>query len=153
MILNEPPDLQEVERRMEPGVITRKGFLGSDGRSLSDILDADEAAVHSRGLSHRRIASRLDELTKAGRHGLGTEVDVEERYRIWVREWRGGMPCPWGHRGLYRKSITHLADSETGKEMEWTALSVHLIREHGFYGGKGNPYRVEPETVSEVLLP
>ncbi len=27
------------------------------------------------------------------------------------------------------------------RELKWTALSIHMIGEHGFYGGRGSTYR------------
>ncbi len=149
--MKQPPDLQQVQKRMRPGMLTRDGFLGSDSRSLAEVLDADDARVRALGLTHRDIANRMEHFTRQGRPGLGTPVEVEDRFEVRVEEWRGVLPCPWPHKGVYRKSITWLTNTRTGQQMQWTALSIHMIGQHGFYGGKGNPYRVDPATAKQVL--
>jgi hypothetical protein len=37
------------------------------------------------------------------------------------------------------------------KEIDYTPISIHLIREHGFYQGKGSLYRLDPEEVAKFL--
>lgn len=36
-------------------------------------------------------------------------------------------------------------------ELKWTALSIHMVDEHGFYGGRGSTYRVNPEAARRIL--
>ncbi|NQT54365.1 hypothetical protein HQ576_20070, partial [bacterium] len=38
-----------------------------------------------------------------------------------------------------------------GATLRFTALSIHLIRAHGFYQGRGAPYRLEPTQLAELL--
>ncbi|MDD2504039.1 MAG: hypothetical protein PHP79_04795 [Clostridia bacterium] len=40
---------------------------------------------------------------------------------------------------------------EEGEKIHWTALNIHMIREHGFYEGKDSPLRVEPLDLIRVL--
>jgi hypothetical protein len=44
-----------------------------------------------------------------------------------------------------------LTNLRTGDEMVWTALNVHLIREHGFYEGRGSPFRIDPAQAKRAL--
>jgi hypothetical protein len=149
--MKQPPELREAQRQMRPGVVTRDGLLGNDSRPLAEILDTDDSSVRSMDLTHAEIAERMEHFTSKGRRGLGTTVQMDDHFEVRVQEWRGVLPCPWPHKGTYRKSITHLTNTRTGEEMTWTALSIHMVREHGFYGGRGSTYRVNPEAARRIL--
>ncbi len=148
--MRQRPDLERVEERMRPGELTLHGFLGMDDRALADVLEADERAVRALGRTHAQFAERLAELTDAGRDILEREREVEGRYKVKVRDDRGRLPCPFGD-GLFAKGDTVLRDPRTGTRLRWNALTVHLVRIHGFYGGRGSDYRLEPATLAEVL--
>lgn len=149
--MKQPPDLDKAEKRMQPGMITRDGFLGHDSRQLEEILQEDENRVSRLRLTHKRIARRLKYFTTEGRKGLGTPVTVDEVYTVKVEEWRGVLPCPWDDGEVFRKGYVNLTNEELDEELAWTPLSIHMIREHGFYGGKGNAYRIEPEDARRIL--
>jgi hypothetical protein len=127
--------------------------LGSDSRRLGEILTDDQDGVHALGLTHEEVADRLDALGRVARGRLGDSVEVEDRYDVVAYESRGMIPCPWAHpQGLFRKSHFELRDQKNGETLKWTDLSLHLIREHGFYQGRGSPYRLEPRIIKEVLF-
>ena len=108
---------------------------------------------HTLGLSHEAIARRLEELTRVAKKEFGDTVTIEDRYDVWADEARGAIPCPWQHpNGLFRKSRMEIKDLKSGKRLIWTDLSVHLIRAHGFYQGKGSPYRLEPKVIKDMLF-
>ena len=149
--MKQPPDLEQAEKRMQPGVITRDGFLGHDGRQLEEILQEDENRVVRLHLTHHRIARRMKYFTAEGRKGLGNPVTVDEIYTVKVEEWRGVLTCPWDDAGLFRKGYVTVRNEELGEELTWTPLSIHMVREHGFYEGKGSTYRIEPEDAKRIL--
>jgi hypothetical protein len=37
------------------------------------------------------------------------------------------------------------------REITYTLLNSHLIGEHGFYEGKGSPFRLEPRELIDIL--
>ncbi len=148
--MRQTPDLDRVQARMQPGALTLHGFLAPDTRKLVDILAADDRVVRQHGLSHERIADRLEALTRAGKDQAERERVVEDRFRVQVREERGRLPSPWGD-GLFRKGETRLTDPITGQSFRWTPLGVHLIRAHGFYGGRGSTFRLEPSALIAAL--
>lgn len=148
--MKQSPELDAVQERMRPGELTLAGFLGEDRRKLVDILQADGEAVHSRGISHGQIAERLAELTEAGRDIMEREMLVEGRYAVRVRDDRGLIPSPWGD-GLFRKGDVAMTDRRSGRQFRWNELTLHLVRAHGFYSGKGSSYRLDPADLIEVL--
>ena len=130
---------------------TRAGFLGSDERSLAAILKADDAAVRRRRLTHARIARRLLALRQAGWEGLGEPVPVPPHFEIRVDAARGKLSCPFGDPGSFAKVNTTVHNLESGKEITFTDLNIHLIAAHGFYEGRGAPFRLDPEQLIDTL--
>lgn len=131
--------------------LCQPGFMGSDRRKLIEVLTDDQGTVHSLGLSHRAIARRLREITEQARGGWGDPVIVEGKFEVEVQEARGKIPCPWPHPGLYCKSHVRLKKIETGETLVWSDLAIHLIEAHGFYQGRGSPYRLEPAELKRIL--
>jgi hypothetical protein len=127
-------------------------FLGSDRRRLAEILDDDHESVNGLGLSNEQIASRLEEITHIAKKNLGERFTLEDRYEVRAEEHRGMIPCPWEHsQGLFYKSYVELWDKKSGETLIWSDLSIHLIREHGFFQGKGSPFRLEPRVLKRVF--
>jgi hypothetical protein len=143
--------MKEIQERMKPGVITRDGFLGTDDRNLIDILEDDDAEVKRLDLTHEKIAARMLELREAGKEGLGDPVSVAPYFEVRVDIARGKLPCPFGHRGLIRKTFIIVKNLETSRHITYTDMNVHLIAEHGFYQGKGSFYRMEPADLKDIL--
>jgi hypothetical protein len=149
--MKQTPQLDAVEARMRSGGIVREGFLGSDRRSLSEILDEDQNAINHLGVTHQQIAERMEHLCEEGKRGLGTTVHVDEDFEVSVQSVRGFLPCPWGHKGLYPKLNVHVRNRRSGRTMLWTGMQIHLIRDHGFYQGRGSGFRIEPQDAVEIL--
>ncbi len=142
----------KIMQRMQPGVITLSGFLGSDTRALNEIV-ADDAATCAR-LDHtqEQIAARMDSFTKASWDSYLEETLVEGKYLVQTEVYRGKLPCPYGHAGIFRKAITRLTNQANGLSVVWTSLSTHLIRAHGFFEGRGSVYRLDPEILVRALF-
>jgi hypothetical protein len=143
--------MQKAQERMAPGVITRDGFLGDDRRGLADILLADDAAVKALGIEHEALARRMVELRDAGMAGLGEFVDVAPHFEVRVDSVRGRLPCPFADPGIFPKTNITVRNRRTGREISYTDLHIHLVWVHGFYEGRGCPFRLEPKDLAEVL--
>ncbi len=136
---------------MAPGALCAEGFLGSDGRSLDNILADDGHTVESLGLTHEHIADRLDGVMQAALAAFGNPVYVGDGLIAVARDAMGPIACPWGGCGVFAKGEIELTDTRRGKTVVVTPLSVHLIRRHGFYQGKGARYRLEPSELAALL--
>jgi hypothetical protein len=143
--------MQAIQEKMRPGVIVRDGFLGTDGRSLVEILTADEAEVMRLGLSHGDIAARMIRLREAGTAGLGELIDVPPHFEVRVDSVRGLLPCPFGDPGVFPKTNTTVRNLRLGRECTYTDMHIHMIGSHGFYEGRGSQFRLEPRDLAEVL--
>ncbi len=149
--MKQSPQMKRAQDNMAPGVITLKGFLGTDERHLVDIIIQDEADVQRLDVSHEAIAARMRELRDAGARGLGEYITVEPGIVVQVYSVRGKLPCPFEDPGLHSKTTTTVRNEKQGSEVSFSDLHIHLIGEHGFYEGKGFPFRLDPEKLVQVL--
>ncbi len=148
--MKQPPQLARAQARMAPGVLTRDGFLGADPRDLVEILQDDDGRVRRLGLTHEAIGAAMARLTDAALERLGATARVGG-FEVSAVEAMGRLPCPFGHPGLYPKAEVRARRPADGAECAWTALQVHLVRDHGFYQGRGSPYRLEPADLAGFL--
>ncbi|NQT92090.1 MAG: hypothetical protein HQ559_04960 [Lentisphaerae bacterium] len=149
--MKQTPILDRIQEDMRPGRITREGFLGNDSRRLGDILEEDHAEVQRLGLSHQDIARRMREMRDAGCRGLGEPIHVEPHFEVRVDSVRGKLPCPFSHAGLVQKTNTTVQNLESGEEITYTDLHIHMVGEHGFYEGRGGMFRIDPPRLVKIL--
>ena len=143
--------LSRIQEKMKPGIITRDGFLGTDRRNLIDMLVEDDETVKRMDLTHATVAQRMIDLRDTGLRGLGNFINVEPHFEVRVDSVRGKLPCPFGDPGIFQKTNTTVRNLKSGKEVTYTDLHIHMIGSHGFYEGRGSPFRLEPETLVSVL--
>ena len=136
---------------MRAGSITGPGFLGDDERNLLDIIREDESKVKELGLTNETIADKLEILMKQGERGFGSPVKVDDRFVVIVEESRGYIPGPFRHGHLSKKVNVNVRNIALKEEIDYSPISIHLIREHGFYQGKGSTYRLDPEMLARML--
>ena len=149
--MKQTPELAQAERRMGPGIISREGFLGTDSRPLRAIIEEDDSRVAALGLTHAAIAKRLRYFTQAAKARLGAAAVVDNLYQVRIYEVRGKIHCPWDHPGGYDKCVVYFRRLDTGEELTWTDLHIHMVEAHGFYEGAGSTYRLPPAKLKRVL--
>jgi hypothetical protein len=139
-------------QRMQPGALTLNGFLGSDTRPLNEIIDDDAKVLARLHYSQEDVAARMEYFFKISWETfLGDEL-VDGKYEVQTDVFRGKLPCPYGHVGLYRKAITSVTNSTNGISVIWTPLNIHMIRDHGFFEGKGSAFRLEPDILVRAIF-
>ncbi len=148
--MKQSPELRVIQENMLTGSLAAFGFLGSDTRSLADILRDDDERVTSLALTHEAIAERLQFFYDKGQQSLGQTV-ATDHFDVVVEEHKGGIPCPFRDNFTAPKAVITVTERNSGQTMTWSALNIHMIRAHGFYEGVGAKFRVEPETVAELL--
>lgn len=147
--MKQTPELERIQQLMQPGVISKDGFLGNDTRNLIDILEDDQRTVTSLGLTHERIADSMEEITKEGKETFGNPKMVRDFIKVTVESSMGKIASPFG--GLYNKENVVVLNTKTNETISWTTLNIHMIREHGFYEGKGSHFRVDPKDIVRIL--
>ncbi|MDD5706221.1 MAG: hypothetical protein PHR35_09865 [Kiritimatiellae bacterium] len=148
--MKQTPQLDMAQARMRPGVIVRDGFLGVETRRLVDLLEDDDAAVKRLRVTHAAIAARMRALRAAGAAGLGDIVTVAPHFEVRVDSERGKLRCPFAD-GLAAKTTIEVVNRALERAIIFTDMGIHLIEAHGFYNGRGSPYRLEPEALVETL--
>ncbi len=148
--MKQTAEMDRYQHNMRPGCITLKGLLGEDRRNLVDILIEDDAEVKRLGTSHEAIAARMLELRDAGIQGLGESITVQNRYSVRVDNVRGKLPCPF-EDVVVQKTFIQVRNLELNREVTYTDLHIHMIKEHGFYEGKGSSFRLLPQDLVEIL--
>jgi hypothetical protein len=143
--------MDRIQEKMAPGVITLDGFLGTDRRKLIDILIEDDEAVKRGNLTHQQIAQRMIELRDAGMQGLGEFIDVAPHFEVRVDSVRGKLPCPFGDPGIFPKTNITVRNLRLDREVVYTDLHIHMVGSHGFYEGRGSKFRLEPAALTEIL--
>ena len=140
-----------IHEEMRPDAISGDGFLGADRRPLRDIIAKDNATVKRLGLTHAGMAEAMIRLRDAGRAGIGAGIRVPPHFEVRVESIRGALPCPFGDEGFFPKTNTCVRNLKSGRDVTFTDLNIHLIEAHGFYEGEGAPFRVDPQTLAEVM--
>ncbi len=136
---------------MQPGVITLNGFLGEDDRHIHEIIETDARALDALDISAANLAGRMQYFTDQSFDTFNEDVLLEDHYLVSTDVVRGKLPCPFSHPGIYRKAITTLTNTKNGIVVRWTSLSIHMIERHGFFEGKGSPFRLEPTELYKAL--
>lgn len=136
---------------MESGNVSRDGFLGTDQRQTMEIIRADDEALKKLNLSHGAVAVQMSFFLQAGKKGLGEFVPVTPHFEVSCDVARGFLPCPFGDAGRHRKAVVTVRNLRLRKEITFSELNIHLIAAHGFYEGKGAPFRLEPTELIKVL--
>jgi hypothetical protein len=142
--MKESPENQKLEQLLRLSRLVSGGFMGSDTRNISEVIDADSAELAKLGFTKEQLAGRMQQITKLAIPGLGTWVRVDDTKEASVQEAKGSLVCPWPHPGRYAKRITTIRDVRSGESIRWSDLNIHLIGQHGFFGGRGSMFRIEP---------
>ena len=146
--MKENPKNIPVVESLRAGILARDGFMGEDTRPFTEIILDDAAVLAGFGLNAVDIADKMARLTKAGLDAAGTTVRAGD-YEVLVEEYMGKFGCPFrDHRAPKRNTVV---TDKAGRQLSWSDLSIHLIKAHGFFQGKGSPYRLEPAALVEFL--
>jgi hypothetical protein len=146
------PEMQRLEEVLRSSKLVAGGFLGDDPRPLEEIVEADAKEVAETGHDLVEFAEKMREITAKAKKGLGTPVKLGEKIQAQASDTRGDLVCPWPHPGKYSKVLTTVRDTESGKIVRWSELSIHMIEAHGFFEGKGSQYRLEPKEVADIIF-
>jgi hypothetical protein len=153
---------------MRPGRFSDAGFLANHER-LVDVIAHDMQVVAGLSVTPEQIGDCLQSIAD---DAFGTErervarlnrlvsppgVLVRGRYRVVGTAYLGEQTCPFeDDHGKPCEDLTYacfdfaLRDIETGMELSFPGLAIHLIRDHHFFEGTV-PYRVDPARAVAIL--
>jgi hypothetical protein len=128
-----------------------RGFLTDDDPHVARIIDSDTSGLARLGLDLSEACDLMWQMYNEGNTGLGEPVTVDERFKVSVREDRGIIACPWRDHYAARKAIVYATNLQSGKELKFSVLGLHMICSHGFFQAKGNPFRINPSVLKEFF--
>jgi hypothetical protein len=145
---------------MQPGAWFTHGFLLKD-TSLAKVLADDARTLAALGVTAEQVGQRLAELLESGAKSDWFSPLRTGEYKVEIRRRRGFITCPWAPDEfepcvvgrLSRPTANQFLIKRRGsrQRLEGFELSIHLIRDHAFFGGPGSRLRVEPEQAVAVL--
>ena len=148
--MKQTPIEKRILEHFEPGIISKDGFLGADKRHIHDIILADQFTLSRLKITKEDIAERLQYFINEGKKAIENEVEIEQ-FSIRVNWSKGMLPCPFNEPGLHHKIIATVYNKHLHKEIRFSQLNVHLIREHGFFEGEGSMFRLDPAAIIKIL--
>ncbi len=150
--MKQTPTEKLIQERLKAGVVTLDGFLGNDKRHYHDIIAEDHITLLNLGKTKEEIADRMQELTDIAFQFGDEEGVVEGNFKIQYQTERGKLVSPFMDRKLYRKGIIRLTNLTNDISVAWTPLNIDMIRNYGFFEGKGAKHRIEPELLVKAIF-
>ncbi len=150
--MKKSPDTNKLEEILKSPAFSATGFMGADTRNLAEIIDADMAEVARLGYTPHQIAERMQQITDKAKSALGNWIKIDDTHSAMITEVKGRIPCPWPHAGNFAKRVTTLKDMQTGRQIHFSDLNIHLVAEHNFFEGRGSPFRIDPKEIVEMLF-
>jgi hypothetical protein len=71
-------------------------------------------------------------------------------YEVISEVWLGATKCPLCHK-YPNDMLYQIRHKPSGLEVEMSEAQIHMIEEHGFFGGLGQIPRIEPAHLAQVL--
>lgn len=149
--MRQSPEFTKIQENMKPGAISVHGFLGEDIRNLKDIIEEDNKNILSLDLTHSDIADRMQYFTDIAVKELGNSITLENKFIVSMDDHRGTLPCPFRDNYMAPKRNTRFENIKLGKTVYWSDLNIHMIREHGFYEGKGSFFMIDTKEIAKIL--
>ena len=134
-----------------PSKFSKEGFRGNDSRTPEEIIKADRETLAGLGIDNKKIAAALRGVYSAAEGALGNPVEIAAGVSSVHHGSRGRIPSPFPEDGTFQKGEAVISDKSSGASFCITPLSINLIEKHGFFQGKGSPYRIEPDLAARIL--
>ncbi len=126
-------------------------FLGKDPRTISEIISSDIKELEGINITTGELASALEDVYNSAAVSPGIEVEPLPGVVAVFFESPGKIPSPFPGGGEFSRGEVVVTEKSTGRNIIVTALSIHLIREHCFFQGRGTKYRIKPAVAADVL--
>jgi len=148
--MKESPDIVHLDMVLRSSAMVAGGFMGADDRSVTEVIDTDAGELSRLGVTAAQIAGWMQRITDRAAEALSTWVELDG-LRAMVDETRGSLPCPWPHEVYFFKRLTTLEVPGSDGTLRWSDLNIHMVGAHGFFGGRGSLYRLEPVELARLV--
>jgi len=148
--MKKSPSEYELMRNLSPSKFSAEGFLGSDRRPIDEIVSEDLRVLERCHVPKDALVQALKHAYDSAQRALGAEVLIRPGVTAVFHESMGRIPSPFKGDGVFEKGEAVVKDIR-GHSLVITRLSIHLIEKHGFFQGKGSPYRMDPITAIKIF--
>jgi hypothetical protein len=149
--MKKSPSEKELLRNLSPSKFSAQGFLGSDSRPVDEIVNADMAILERHHVSKETLVQALTNAYDMAQKALGADILIRTGVTAKFYESMGRVPSPFQGDGVFEKGEVVLKDLQDDHGIIITRLGIHLIEKHGFFQGKGSPYRIDPLAAITLL--
>ncbi len=150
--MKQTPEEKNIQERLQPGVVTLEGFLGKDKRHYHEIITEDLEKLKHLNITREEIADRMQYFTDKALLNNDEEAVIDEFYIVRYVTERGKIVSPFMDRGLIAKGQVTLKNKQNNLQVCWTPLNISMIRNHGFFEGKGAKHRLEPDILVKAIF-
>ena len=145
------PQDQKLIHNLEPSKFSKEGFLGTDTRSLEEIIADDLRVLMDSGVTKQSLVKELKEVYQRAKQAFGAEVAVKEKVKAVFHESMGRIPSPFCSDGLFEKGEVVVIDQTSNLSLVITSLGINLIEKHDFFQGKGCRFRIDPFVAIKIF--
>ena len=149
--MKETPEDKSLEDRLGASKFSGEGFLGTDHRTVDEIVADDLRTLERLDLPKERLLAALRDIFDKARAELGGEVAVRPGVTAAAHESMGRIPSPFRGDGVFEKGDVVVTNSLTGESLILTSLGLSMIEKHGFFQGHGSRYRIDPERAATLF--
>jgi len=149
------PEDQRLIHNLGPSKFSKEGFLGTDTRSLQEIITDDLRTLDKTGVSKELLVQALKDAYQKARNVFGAEVEIKKDVKAVFHESMGRIPSPFCKDGLFEKGEAVVTNSVNNLSLIITSLGINLIEKHDFFQGRGCRFRIDPLVAIKIfkLLP
>ena len=149
------PEDQRLIHNLEPSKFSKEGFLGTDTRSLQEIIDDDLRTLKKVGVSKELLVQVLKDAYQKAKETFGAEIEIKKNVKAVFHESMGRIPSPFCKDGVFEKGEVVVTDRINNLSLIITSLGINLIEKHDFFQGRGCRFRIDPFVAIKIfkLLP
>ena len=145
------PEDQRLVHNLKPSKFSKEGFLGTDSRSVQEIIDDDLRTLKKAGVSQELLVQALKDAYLRAKNAFGAEIEIRKNVKAVFHESMGRIPSPFCKDGLFEKGEAVVTDSASNLSLVITSLGINLIEKHDFFQGRGCRFRIDPLVVIKIF--
>lgn len=145
------PQDQKLIHNLKPSKFSKEGFLGTDTRSLEEIISDDLYTLKKAGVSKEALVQALKDAYQKAKEAFGAEVEITKNVKTVFRESMGRIPSPFCRDGLFEKGEAVVVDHVNDLSIVITSLGINLIEKHAFFQGRGCRFRIDPLVAIKIF--
>ncbi len=138
------PQDRRLIHNLAPSKFSKDGFLGTDTRSLEEIIAEDLRTLKKTGVSKELLARTLRDAYQKAKDAFGAEIEIRKNVKAVFHESMGRIPSPFCKDGLFEKGEAVVTDTVNKISLIITSLGINLIENHDFFQGRGCRFRIDP---------